>query len=155
MAFTLILILSMAFALARGMSGRSFLARRLVLGGEGVGFTYLVVGNPVDVATRTRPGLVLGGGGADIDESFRWLIERSGGGDIVIIRTTGTDAYNDYLYDMKTQNGIQADSVATLIVTSRAGSFDPFVARTIRSAEALWIAGGTRRCTTPDGGALR
>jgi len=123
-------------------AGRSFLARRLVLGGEAAGYRYYSVGNPADVSTATRPGLVLEGGGTDIDESFRWMIDRSGGGDFLVIRTSGTDAYNRDIFDMVTPLGRRADSVATLIVTSRAASFDPFVARTIRSAEALWIAGG-------------
>src|SRR5436189_784388 len=70
---------------------------------------YHVVGNPEDVQTATRPGLVLEGGGADIDESFEWLIERSGGGDFVVIRATGTDAYNPYIAKMTTPDGLQAD----------------------------------------------
>ena len=133
-------------ALASDVAGpreeRSILARRLVLGGAAVGYRYHLVGNPGDVVTATRPGLVLEGGGTDIDESFRWMIDRSGGGDFLVIRTSGTDAYNKDLFNMTTPRGGRADSVATLIVTSRAASFDPFVARTIRSAEALWIAGG-------------
>src|SRR4051794_36261423 len=85
-------------ALASDVTGpradRSFLARRLVLGGAAAGYRYHLVGNPGDVVTATRPGLVLEGGGTDIDESFRWMIDRSGGGDFLVIRTSGTDAYN-------------------------------------------------------------
>jgi cyanophycinase-like exopeptidase len=105
-------------------------------------YQYHVVGNPDDVRTRTRPGLVLEGGGRDIDESFLWMIERSGGGDFVVIRATGTDAYNPYIAGMRTPGGLKADSVATLIIPSREAAFDPFVIETIRNAEALWIAGG-------------
>ena len=106
------------------------------------GYEYYVTGNPADVATPTRPGLVLMGGGADIDECFEWMIDRSGGGDFLVLRTSGTDAYNSYLYEMTTPAGIQADSVATLIIGSREAAFDPFVLDAIAHAEAVWIAGG-------------
>ncbi len=73
------------------------------------------------------------------------MIDRSGGGDFLVIRTSGTDAYNQDIFNITTPHGVQANSVATLIVTTREGSlFDPFVARTIRAAEALWIAGGNQ-----------
>src|SRR5436305_1739312 len=77
-----------------------------------LGYRYNVVGNRADVRTPTRPGLVLEGGGPDIDESFRWMIERSGGGDFLVIRTSGTDAYNDYIHAMSTPAGTRPDSVA-------------------------------------------
>jgi cyanophycinase-like exopeptidase len=136
------LALGVGLGVAQGVIGRSFLARKQALGGSALGYSYSVVGNPGDVAPRTRPGFVLEGGGTDIDEAFRWLIERSGGGDFVVLRTTGTDAYNGFVYGMTAPGGVRADSVATLILNSREGSFDPFVARTIRGAEALWLAGG-------------
>jgi cyanophycinase len=82
------------------------------------------------------------GGGDDIDECFEWMIERSGGGDFLVLRTSGTDAYNAYLYDMATNTGVKPDSVATLIVGSREAAFDPFVLDAIARAEAVWIAGG-------------
>lgn len=123
---------------------RSSVARRLEQGGAESGFRYHLIGNPSDVVTTTQAGFVLEGGGTDIDESFRWMIDRSGGGDFLVIRTSGTDAYNQDIFNVTTPRGVQANSVATLIVTTRAGSFDPFVARTIRAAEALWIAGGNQ-----------
>ncbi len=105
-------------------------------------YEYYVSGNPADVAARTCPGLVLMGGGADIDECFEWMIDRSGGGDFLVLRTDGTDAYNAYIQEMITPLGLQPDSVATLIVGSREAAFDPFVLDAIANAEALWIAGG-------------
>ncbi|AGA25457.1 cyanophycinase [Singulisphaera acidiphila] len=142
-AICLLIVCAMLVSIVTGpWAGRTFLARRLVLGSAAAGYRYHLVGNPGDVVTATRPGLVLEGGDTDIVESFQWMIDRSGGGDFLVIRTSGTDAYNKDIFDITTPRGQRADSVATLIVTSRAASFDPFVARTIRSAEALWIAGG-------------
>src|SRR5262249_742639 len=84
----------------------------------------------------------LEGGGTDIDESFRFLVERSGGGDFLVLRTSGTDAYNSGVYNVTAPGGVRADSVATLIIGARAGAFDPFVARTSRAAEAPSLAVG-------------
>src|SRR5690606_2817779 len=58
-----------------------------------------IIGDTSDVEKATESGLVIMGGGADVDAAFRWMIERSGGGDVVIIRCTGTDAYNRYVND--------------------------------------------------------
>lgn len=68
-----------------------------------------MVGNQNDVATSTTAGTVLMGGGTDVDAAFQWMIDRSGRGDFVVIRTTGTDAYNSYIKSLG-----QVDSVATL-----------------------------------------
>lgn len=96
-----------------------------------------VVGDTADVQTPTRPGLVIMGGGTDVDAAFRWMIERSGGGDVVIIRATGTDAYNAYVNRLGKVN-----SVETLRIDSRKLANDEGVARMIRQAEMLFIAGG-------------
>jgi cyanophycinase len=100
-------------------------------------YEYYAVGNQNDVTTTTTAGTVLMGGGTDVDAAFQWMIGKSGGGDFVVIRTTGTDAYNPYINGLGTVN-----SVETLIIKSRAGAADPFVVAKIRAAEAVWIAGG-------------
>lgn len=66
-----------------------------------------------------------------------WLCQRSGGGDFLVIRASGTDAYNPYVQSLCHEN-----SVATLIIPSRDAANDPFVAQTICSAAAIFIAGG-------------
>ncbi len=101
------------------------------------GYQYFIVGNPADVVTTTSGLLVLQGGGTDVDENFVRMGARSGGGDFVVIRASGTDAYNPYIYDL-----CSCDSVATIVFKNRNAAFDPFVIATIRNAEALFIAGG-------------
>lgn len=96
-----------------------------------------IIGDTSDVQTNTTGGLVIMGGGADVDEAFRWMIERSGGGDAVIIRASGTDAYNSYVNKLGKLN-----SVETLKIDSRKLAEDADVARIIRNAELLFIAGG-------------
>ncbi len=73
-----------------------------------------ISGSASDVSTSTEAGFVLGGGGKDVEEAMKLMIERSGGGDFVIIRSTGSTGYNDYLYEMGGLN-----SVETLLIDSR------------------------------------
>jgi len=101
-------------------------------------YSYFRVGNPTDVATATTAGAVLMGGGTDVDAAFQWMCQRSGNGDFLVIRATGTDAYNPYIQQLCPGE----NSVATLIIPNRADASDPFVISTIQNAEALWIAGG-------------
>lgn len=96
-----------------------------------------LVGDERDVITTTIGGTVLVGGGTDVDEIFQWMINKAGGGDFVVIRASGTNAYNDYIYGLATVN-----SVETLLINSRALANDPDVERTILNAEAIFIAGG-------------
>jgi cyanophycinase len=100
-------------------------------------YEYYAVGSQLDVTTTTTAGTVLMGGGTDVDAAFQWMIGKSGGGDFVVIRATGTDAYNPYIFGLGTVN-----SVETLIIKSRTAAADPFVVNKIRNAEAVWIAGG-------------
>src|SRR5689334_10745210 len=104
------------------------------------GFTSFIVGNPADAqpSRALSPGLVLMGGGTDVDAAFQWMCQRAGGGDFVVIRTTGTDAYNPYIQQLCPQ----MDSVETIIITSVTGANSAYVSTQIQNAEALWIAGG-------------
>ncbi|KQZ38903.1 cyanophycinase [Duganella sp. Root1480D1] len=103
-------------------------------------YQFFVVGDPTNVTRPqpAQPSLVLMGGGTDVDDAFRWMIQKAGGGNFVVIRATGTDAYNPYIYAFG--NGVT--SVETLIIPNRAAANDPFVLERVRNAEALWIAGG-------------
>src|SRR5260370_28306735 len=98
-------------------------------------YSYFRVGNASDVATVTTAGAVLMGGGTDVDAAFQWMCQRSGGGDFLVIRATGTDAYNPYIQQLCPGE----NSVATLIIPNRAAASDPFVVSTIQNAEALFI----------------
>ena len=80
------------------------------------GFQSFIVGNPADAqpSPTLSPGLVLMGGGTDVDAAFQWMCQRAGGGDFLVIRTTGTDAYNPYIQELCPQ----MDSVETIIITT-------------------------------------
>tara|TARA_R110000868_G_scaffold37111_15_gene131700 strand:+ start:25321 stop:26340 length:1020 start_codon:yes stop_codon:yes gene_type:complete len=96
-----------------------------------------IVGDPTDITTSTESGLLIMGGSRDVDEAIMWMIEKSGGGDFVVIRSKGTDAYNDYIFELSNVN-----SVETLLINSRSLASDSSVIKTIKNAEALFIAGG-------------
>ena len=96
-----------------------------------------LVGSGKDVTTITESGFVLAGGGKDVDAAMKWMIDRSGGGDFVIIRASGSIGYNDYLYELGKLN-----SVETLLINSREKAMEKETGKRIREAEALFIAGG-------------
>jgi cyanophycinase len=96
-----------------------------------------IVGSPEDVSGKTEAGYVLAGGGKDQEAAIKWMIERAGGGDFVVIRSSGSTGYNDYLYEMGGLN-----SVETLMIDSREKAMRKEVGQRIREAEALFIAGG-------------
>lgn len=104
------------------------------------GFKSFVVGNAADAppSGSLSPGLVLMGGGSDVDAAFQWMCQRAGGGDFLVIRTTGTDAYNPYIQQLCPQ----MDSVETIVISSVSGANATYVSNQILNAEALWIAGG-------------
>ena len=100
-------------------------------------YKYIRIGNAQDVTTKTTAGYALMGGGTDLDEAFRWLCEKGGGGDFLVLRAAGDDDYNPYV------NGLcKTNSVATMIIPSREAAADAKVADIIRHAEAIFIAGG-------------
>jgi cyanophycinase len=134
-------------------------------------YTYSYLGNPDNPSVSAKPvscaqgscspSLALVGGGYDVGEAFRWMIARAGiskttGGRFVIIRATGTDAYNPYIYsrigqvDPTSPRGYEmvggADlglsSVETLVIPNRAAAEDPFVLKVVGRASAIFIAGG-------------
>jgi cyanophycinase len=118
----------------------SFTALANTANAQGRGVDYFLTGNAADAAPAAAPttqGLVLMGGGTDVDAAFRWMITKSGGGDFVVLRAAGSNGYNRYVFDM---GGV--DSVETLVVRSRSAASDPFVIAKLNQADAIFIAGG-------------
>jgi len=102
---------------------------------DGPGWSYFRLGNPNDIQTPTRPGIVFEGGGKDVNDAYKWMCKRSRNGDFLVIRTTGTNAYNPYIQRLCPA----INSASTLIITSKRGAGDPFVRKTMMNAEALFI----------------
>lgn len=104
---------------------------------SGPGFDYYLTGNAGDVVRKTRGLWVAQGGGDDVDENYVRMGAYGGGGDFVVLRASGADDYNQYIFDL-----CGCDSVETFVFDQGAGTADPFVVQTIRNAEAIFIAGG-------------
>jgi cyanophycinase len=119
----------------------ALIAAGLLLGGAPAsaadGYQYYVTGSPENVERQTQGLIVMQGGGDDVDENFIQMGARGGGGDFVVLRASGSDDYNDYIFGL-----CKCDSVETLVFEGREAASDPFVIETIRNAEALFIAGG-------------
>lgn len=98
--------------------------------------TYLT-GDAADVTTQATAGLLLMGGSTDVDAAINWFLQRATGGDVVVIRSSGADGYNQYMYNM-----VNVNSVETIVIDSRTKAGLSTVAQKIRNAEALFIAGG-------------
>jgi cyanophycinase-like exopeptidase len=118
-----------------------YLSLLMLLSGFATAQTYtsFFTGDPADVSTPVKGGVVLMGGATENDNAMRWFLNQTGGGDIVVLRASGADGYNAYLYS---QLGVSVNSVETIITTTLAAAQDPYVAQQVRNAEGLWIAGG-------------
>jgi cyanophycinase len=104
---------------------------------KGRGYELITFGNAGNVDVETSPGMALVGGGTDVDEVFRWMGDKSTGGDFLVLRASGTGAYNSYI------DGLASfDSVTTLIMSRRSAAFDEDVLQLIRDADAVFLAGG-------------
>jgi beta-aspartyl-peptidase (threonine type) len=121
------------------------LAMLMGLGGMGParaaesGYQYFSVGDPAAPTTaKTSPGLLLMGGGREIEAAFQWFAAQAGHGHIVIIRASGDDQLQDWIY--RDVGGVA--SVQTLIFHSRAPASDPRVLGILRHADGIFIAGG-------------
>ncbi len=104
---------------------------------RGDGWVWYARGNPRDVRANPEGGTMLVGGGEDSNEAFAWFLQRAHGGDVLVLRASGADGYNDWMYDLA-----RVDSVETLVVDTERGASDPFVVSRIAGAEAVFLAGG-------------
>ncbi|WP_044338627.1 cyanophycinase [Rossellomorea aquimaris] len=105
-------------------------------------YTYYSYGSEGDVTTATTYGVNLMGGSTDVDEAMRWMAEKANGGDFVVLRTSGSDGYNQYLYDLAADNQSPLNSVETILLKNRNAAYESFVLDKVKNAEAVFFAGG-------------
>src|SRR5690606_13240088 len=102
------------------------------------GYTSFFTGNPVDAAVSPLGGVCMMGGASEFDPAMEWFLHRANGGDVLVLRASGADGYNDYMYSEL--GGV--NSVETIRFDEAAAAFHPYVAERIQKAEAIWFAGG-------------
>nr|WP_294780618.1 cyanophycinase [uncultured Flavobacterium sp.] len=96
-------------------------------------------GNKLDKITTPIGGICLMGGATENDEAMKWFLQRADGGDILVLRTSGSDGYNSYFY---TSLGIAVNSVETIVFKNAKANSDKYILDKINNAEAIWFAGG-------------
>lgn len=93
----------------------------------------------MDITTNHESGVCLMGGATEHDEAMKWFLNHADGGDVVVLRASGSDGYNNYFY---TDLGVTINSVTTFVINNQAGALDPYVLQKVENAEAIWFAGG-------------
>ena len=97
------------------------------------------MGNSADVITNPLGGICLMGGSSEDVNAMKWFLERANGGDILVLRASGSDGYNAYFYsDM----GIAVNSVETIVFNNATAANNSYVQQKIEQTEAIWFAGG-------------
>lgn len=79
------------------------------------------------------------GGATEDDNAMTWFLQQANGGDILVLRTSGSNGYNNYLYSTL---GVPVNSVETIVCNSPAASDEAYLQERIEKAEAIWFAGG-------------
>lgn len=102
-------------------------------------YTNYITGDSADVVTIPLPGIVLAGGATDNDDAMIWMLQRAAGGDVLVIRASGEDGYNDYFFS---DLGVEVNSVETIVFNSSDASYDEYVLQQLENCELLFIAGG-------------
>lgn len=113
----------------------------LLLSGVIVGqdYTYYSIGDTSNIDREAQYGITLMGGATENDDASRWFLERCNQGDVLVLRTSGSDGYHDYFFN---ELGVDVHSVETIVCHNREAAYDDFVLRKVALAEAIWIAGG-------------
>jgi cyanophycinase-like exopeptidase len=104
-------------------------------------FTSYFTGNQQDMTIQAMGGVCLMGGASEDDNAMKWFLEKANGGDVLILRTSGADGYNNYMYNTL---GVNINSVETIVCNNAAASNENYIHERIQKAEAIWFAGGNQ-----------
>ncbi|MEH0157726.1 cyanophycinase [Limibacter armeniacum] len=110
--------------------------------GSGRGPTVYTTGNSSDIVTTPSAGIALMGGADSYttaeDAAFDFLTQKANGGDFVVLRSSSSDGYNNYIYS--DVGGV--NSVRTIVVDSRSDADHTTTIDLVNKAEGIFIAGG-------------
>ena len=103
-----------------------------------------IEGTGADTERAPSRRLVLMGGGGEDDSAARQFVEGANGGDVVILRATGSlSSYPQYFSVTLEPDPVPATVVTVRTTRPEAGG-DPAVLCRVDRAEALWLAGGSQ-----------
>lgn len=102
-------------------------------------YTSYFTGNTNDLVSNALGGICLMGGASEDDQAILWFLEKANGGDVLVLRATGSDGYNDYFFS---SIGANINSVETIVCHNAEASNEAYIIQKINQAEAIWFAGG-------------
>ena len=102
-------------------------------------FTVYNTGAEVDGDFQASGGVCLMGGASESDDAMMWFLGRAGGGDVLVLRASGSDGYNNYMYS---DLGVDIHRVTTVVCQAPSASYNDEVLALVEGAEAIWFAGG-------------
>ncbi|MFT4666792.1 MAG: cyanophycinase-like exopeptidase [Ulvibacter sp.] len=102
-------------------------------------YTSYFTGNATDITVTPQGGTCMMGGATEHDEAMKWFLQRANGGDVLVLRASGSNGYNDYLYS---ELGVSVNSVETIVFNNSTAANETYIQDKIMNAEAIWFAGG-------------
>jgi hypothetical protein len=117
--------------------------------GFGQNYTSYFTGNSTNVVSSPFGGVCLMGGATEDDNAMKWFLQRANGGDILVLRTTGSNGYNSYLYSGL---GVTVNSVETIVCNNALASSDPYVIQKFNKLKQFGLQGVTNGHTLAIGG---
>jgi cyanophycinase-like exopeptidase len=104
-------------------------------------YTSYFTGSTNDITTSPTGGVCMMGGASEHDEAMKWFLNRADGGDVLVLRASGSDGYNNYMYSSL---GVNLNSVETIVFNNATAANDNYIKDKINKAEAIWFAGGNQ-----------
>lgn len=108
---------------------------------EEMPYTSYFMGNESDITVDPSYGITMMGGRSEQDDAMRWFLGKANGGDVLVLRASGSDGYNNYLFN---ELGVPINSVESIVIDNAEAANHPYVLNKIKKAEAIWLAGGNQ-----------
>ncbi|MCA0371319.1 MAG: isoaspartyl peptidase/L-asparaginase [Proteobacteria bacterium] len=113
---------------------------------SGDGYKSFEIGDSLKKAKKPpKAGILMAGGGEWPYEAFRWFADHTGNGHLVILRAPNSDATTEDMTGSAEEmyqkvGGFSA--ITTIAFFDRKAAFNPEIAKEIRNADGIFIAGG-------------
>jgi cyanophycinase len=102
------------------------------------------IGKNIDKKVKTNSSFILMGGGGNDPEGFKFLLNETNGGDLVILSTKSriNHRYTHYLWSLAKKNNIKVNSITTISTKNKNASYDPKAIEILKKADAIFLTGG-------------